>query len=453
MDLKKIAHKLSSNIWRSSDIKFDDTVFSDFNLNADLLNGLDKSGFKKPSEIQLKAIPHGRLGKDLFIQSKSGTGKTCVFAVIVLDSIRVDSKSIQCLILVPTREIASQTHSVLKSFGAYIKGLKIRKFTGGLEVKKDVEALKECHVAIGTPGRIKYLIDSNHLKTNLIRTLVLDEADKLFDDKFILQINQIEHHLPSSKQTLLVSATATPNLFNYMEKNMKSFEHIKIDYESDCLTGVDQYYWNLSHLSSEYLEDNLFNNLIQILKKVSFTQCIIFSNSETRTVLFKPILEQAGWSTEVINGKLVQKQRDKIVKSMRNLDLKILLCTDLMARGIDYEEVNLVINLDVPNDLETYLHRVGRCGRFGQHGISITLCSNSNDFMHLNEIKHNLKGDLDELPDLDLVDDLWKFKNPNNSDLSIILDDLTRLDELDPNSKYLSFEQIVELFSNYELVN
>lgn len=439
---KKIGHKLSSDIWRSSDIKFDDTLFEDFNLNPLLLKGLQKSGFQKPSEIQLKSIPYGRLGLDLFVQSKSGTGKTCVFAVVALDSVELSTKCCQCLVLVPTREIASQTHEVFNSLGTFMKGLKIRKFIGGCDLKKDVEAVKHCHIAIGTPGRIKCLIDLGHLKASSIRTLVLDEADKLFDENFTEQINQITVQLPSSKQTILITATSTKRLFNYINDNMKDVRHIKIDYEQVCLAGVDQYY-KLGYLPIEHFEDNLVEKLLHILNSVSFTQCIIFSNSETRTDLIKPRLAVAGWSTEKISGRFNQKTRDKVIKSMKNLEFKILLCTDLIARGIDCEDVNLVINLDVPTDLETYLHRVGRCGRFGLRGLAITLCTSLSDFELLDAIKDQLGDDLNELPDLE-ENDLWNFKkNGFNPNAPITIDDLTRVNAPNSNSRYKTFKQLL----------
>lgn len=153
-NIKKIGHKLSNEKWRSNDIKFDDTKFSDFNLNKDLLIGLNRSGFYRPSEIQTRSIPYGRLGLDLYVQSKSGTGKTCVFAVIVLDTIDLLSNTVQCLILVPTREIATQIQEVFKSIGQSMSNLKVKKFIGGSEVKKDIASLKKCHIAIGTPGKL-----------------------------------------------------------------------------------------------------------------------------------------------------------------------------------------------------------------------------------------------------------------------------------------------------------
>ena len=443
---KKIAHKISSEIWRSNDIQFDETLFNDFNLNLQLLQGLHRAGFQKPSEIQLKSIPYGRLGLDLFVQSKSGTGKTCVFAVIVLDSIDLTSNCCQSLILVPTREIASQTHEVFKELGKFMKNLKIRKFIGGNELKKDIDAAKQCHIAIGTPGRLKCLIDLSYLKTNSIRTLVLDEADKLFDDNFTEQINQITVQLPISKQTLLVTATSTGNLFNFINQNMKGAKHIKIDYEKVCLLGVDQFYWNLGFLSNEHFDDILIDKLLIILKNVVFSQCIIFLNSEARSAVIKSKLIENRWSTEMINGRYQQKIRDKILRSMKSFDFKILLCTDLIARGIDCEDVNLVINLDVPNELETYLHRVGRCGRFGQHGIAITICSRLSDFNSFNLIKQHLGDDLNELPDLE-TNDLWNFKDKTKSNLLISLDELTKVRAPSASSKYLNFDQLA---SNYE---
>lgn len=448
---KKIAHRLSNEIWRSGDIKFDDTLFADFNLNQQLLSGLQKSGFQKPSEIQLKSIPYGRLGLDLFVQSKSGTGKTCVFTVIVLDTVDLSVNCCQCLILVPTREIASQTHEVFRSLGQCMKGLSVRKFIGGNDLKKDIDGAKNCHVAIGTPGRVKYLIDENHLKTNAIRTLVLDEADKLFDENFTEQINQISVQLPSPRQTILVSATATDTLFAYIRENMTDARHIKIDYERLCLVGVDQYYCDLGFLPNEHLEDALLEKLLIILRSVSFGQCIIFSNSETRTTAFRQKLINNGWSTELISGRFQQKVRDKVLKSMKNFEFKILLSTDLIARGIDCEHVNLVINLDVPVDMETYLHRVGRCGRFGQHGIAITICSRLGGYHGtFGTIKEQLGDDLVELPDLtELEMDLWDFKKTKPDRIRpLTLEDLSRPPQLNP-SKYLSLSQLIDDYDAY----
>ncbi|KAH0618929.1 hypothetical protein JD844_018480 [Phrynosoma platyrhinos] len=277
--------------------------FSSLLLSAPVLEGLKAAGFLRPSPVQLKAIPLGRCGLDLIVQAKSGTGKTCVFSTIALDSLILESPVTQILVLAPTREIAVQIHAVITTIGIKMEGLDCHVFIGGTPLNQDKIRLKKCHIAVGTPGRIKQLIELDYLNTASIRLFILDEADKLLEEgSFQEQINWIYSSLPANKQMLAVSATYPESLAN----TLTSAQHL-----ADLLTS---------------------------------------------------------------KGSMNQNQRLDAMAKLKQFHCRVLISTDLTSRGIDAEKVNLVINLDVPLDWETYMHRIGRAGRFGTLGLSVTYC-------------------------------------------------------------------------------
>lgn len=272
--------------WRSDDVNFEkDFDFSSLHLKEPVLTGLIRSNFIYPSPIQRDAIPLGRLGLDLVIQAKSGTGKTCVFAVIALEMIDVTSasKTPQVLILAPTREIAQQICDVIKSIGRIYTTLSCKLFIGGRDMKLDKNALKDCHIAVGTPGRIKQLIGIKALKTNTIRLLVLDEADKLMDSKFKDQINGIYELLPVEKQMIAASATYPEHLAQFITRYMRSPEFVRKDSEDPSLIGIKQYYMVTDRAPENDMSfAHKLDVIKEILEKVSFGQCLIFANHQSR---------------------------------------------------------------------------------------------------------------------------------------------------------------------------
>lgn len=442
--LTRTAHAISERE-RTSDVLTEENINVDFSsmfLSESVTAGLQKVGFEKPSPIQLKAIPLGRCGLDLIVQAKSGTGKTCVFSVIALESLDLSSPSTQVLILAPTREIAVQIQETIRSIGCEMEGLRCHVFIGGTLFGPDRQKLKKCHVAVGTPGRVKQLIEYDVLKTGSIRLFVLDEADKLLDVTFQEQINWVYNHLPDNKQMLALSATYPESLANYLTRYMREPTFVRLNPRDLSLRGINQLYVELPghSLPNKAFEIKVIK-LLQILTQISFNQCLIFSNLQTRAQNLCDILCDRGWPSECISGSQEQAQRLSAMAKLKKFQCRILISTDLTARGIDAENVNLIINLDIPSDTKTYLHRIGRAGRFGTHGAAISLASRGREVDLLRNIQHKCRVQMTQLPD-PAPSDLLKqdptaagqHANLDHVDLSAeSLPEYRKVDHLDPS--------------------
>ncbi|NXW65101.1 DDX20 helicase, partial [Eurystomus gularis] len=325
---------------------------------------------------QLKAIPLGRCGLDLIVQAKSGTGKTCVFSTIALDAVLLESPATQILILAPTREIAVQIHAVITTIGIKMEGLECHVFIGGTPLNQDKIRLKKCHIAVGSPGRIKQLIELDYLNTASIRLFILDEADKLLEEgSFQEQINWIYSSLPANKQMLAVSATYPESLANALTRYMREPTFVRLNPTDPSLLGLKQYYKivNFHPLPHKTFEEKT-RHLQELFSRIPFNQALVFSNLHSRAQHLAEILTSRGFPAECISGSMNQNQRLDAMAKLKQFHCRVLISTDLTSRGIDAEKVNLVINLDVPVDWETYMHRIGRAGRFGTLGLSVTYC-------------------------------------------------------------------------------
>lgn len=412
--VKQVAHDVEAKE-RTKDIYIsEDVSFSGLLLSPKVLDGLTKCGFKRPSPIQLKAVPLGRCGFDLLVQAKSGTGKTCVFTIIALEMVDVESVSLQALVLAPTREIAVQIMHVVSSVGFCMKGLKVETFIGGLPFEEDVRKLKRTHIAIGAPGRVKHLIEKGYMKTDSIRLFVLDEADKLLEPSFQKDINYIFSKLPTTKQLLALSATFPPELKNFLSRYMHNPLHVSPDETAVTLLGLRPFVTLVrSHPNPAAQVQIKLDCLIHVLSHVSFQQCLIFSNYQSRAESICNMLNSRGWPATWISSSKSQQSRLEVMATLREFRNRILISTDLTARGIDLENVNLVINLDLPHDTHTYLHRIGRAGRYGSHGIVISILAEGKeleDFQKIlgsygRETAYVYKLTLDHL-----VLDLWAYK-------------------------------------------
>ncbi|NXE25752.1 DDX20 helicase, partial [Ardeotis kori] len=350
--------------------------FGSLLLSAPVVAGLEAAGFHRPSPVQLKAIPLGRCGLDLIVQAKSGTGKTCVFATIALDAVLLDSPATQILILAPTREIAVQIHAVITTIGIKMEGLECHVFIGGTPLNQDKIRLKKCHIAVGSPGRIKQLIELDYLNTASIRLFILDEADKLLEEgSFQEQINWIYSSLPANKQMLAVSATYPESLANALTRYMREPTFVRLNPTDLSLIGLKQYYKIVnSHPLPHKTFEEKTQHLQELFSKIPFNQALVFSNLHSRAQHLAEILTSRGFPAECISGNMNQNQRLDAMAKLKQFHCRVLISTDLTSRGIDAEKVNLVINLDVPVDWETYMHRIGRAGRFGTLGLSVTYC-------------------------------------------------------------------------------
>ncbi|CEI95148.1 hypothetical protein RMCBS344292_09347 [Rhizopus microsporus] len=354
---------------RSKDVEIEEHVdFSALLQNKQLLQGLQQSGYEKPSPIQLKAIPLGRLGIDLIAQAKSGTGKTVVFGVLAIECVNLSVRQPQVLIVAPTREISVQIRDVIRALGQFIP-LQVEAFIGGLSVEADIKKVNHCHIIVGTPGRLLALLQDKKIDLSHLKLWVLDEADKLLTKEFTPQTEKIFSHLPKSIQHIAFSATFTDQLLNDLNAFMNSPQQIRLTEGVPTLDEVRQYYVDIQSsepASKLSIYRSKFETVAELLRKTPFYQCMIFVNSMPRSIELAEWLSEMGWKSAHISSGLSQHERLAVMDKMRQFKLRVLVCSDLIARGIDIDRVNLVINLDLPWEVETYLHRVGRTGRYGK---------------------------------------------------------------------------------------
>ncbi|XP_041347800.1 probable ATP-dependent RNA helicase DDX20 [Gigantopelta aegis] len=431
---------------RTSDILISENVdFAGLLLSDYVIKGLKNAGFQKPSPIQLKAIPLGRCGLDLVVQAKSGTGKTCVFSVVALESILLNSPAVQVLVLAPTREIAVQVWDVIRNIGSAMPSLQCQTFIGGMPLYEDKKKTKSCQIAIGTPGRIKQLIEDGSLKTSSIRLFVLDEADKLLEEGFQEQINWIYSALPENKQMLALSATYPEYLAQHLTRYMRNPTFIRLNISDPALLGIKQYYKVVDfHSMAKQQFDNKVKAVVDLLSNISFQQCLVFSNLQTRAQNLSDELQSQGWPTACIAGFHQQKDRNEAMAKLKTYKCRVLISTDLSSRGIDADKVNLIINLDVPRDHETYLHRIGRAGRFGSFGAAVTIVSTGEEERNLKSLALKCNTHIFPLPEPVPVD-LVKIELPCASEVVSTEQIITR-----PSVNHRSHESHTEDTSHHE---
>eukprot|EP00475_Leptophrys_vorax_P026705 TRINITY_DN37882_c0_g1_i5.p1 TRINITY_DN37882_c0_g1~~TRINITY_DN37882_c0_g1_i5.p1 ORF type:complete len:468 (+),score=107.59 TRINITY_DN37882_c0_g1_i5:1400-2803(+) len=370
------------NIKRTGDVSNDLNASVDFRhllLSEPIQKSLDNAGFHKPSPVQLKAIPVAlsSVNDDLIIQAKSGTGKTLVFGIAALELliavklVNLKQCSPAVLILAPTREVAVQIGQVICDLGKYLPDLKVGIFIGGDVVSKDIQFLRRncCHIAIGTPGRLEQLIFNGELKLTSLRMIVIDEFDT---EGFLDKIEAIVRHerIPRDEvQLIACSATISQEVIHRVKSWMrKSQQEIMLNPAAPSLEGVRQFYIICEPLKK-------WEALLDVLAKVPFHQCVVFSNSKSHAEDILSFLDHSGWPALYIAGGMEQHQRNKAISRLKSFQIRVLVSTDVIARGVDVEKVTLVINLDLPRDKETYLHRVGRTGRFGSMGTAVSIVS------------------------------------------------------------------------------
>ncbi|KAI9628998.1 hypothetical protein KEM48_011250, partial [Puccinia striiformis f. sp. tritici PST-130] len=357
--------------------------FEDLYLRRDLLMGIFEAGFEKPSPIQEEAIPIALAGRDILARAKNGTGKTGAFVIPTLEKTNVRVNRIQALILVPTRELALQTSQVCKTLGKHT-GIQIMVTTGGTTLKDDILRLQEAvHVVVGTPGRILDLASKGVADLSQCKTFVMDEADKLLSPEFTVVIEQLLSFLHKERQVMLFSAT-----FPMIVKDFKPYEINLM--EELTLQGVTQYYAFLEERQKVHCLNTLFS-------KLQINQAIIFCNSTNRVELLARKITDIGYSCFYSHAKMLQQHRNRVFHDFRNGVCRNLVCSDLLTRGIDIQAVNVVINFDFPKNAETYLHRIGRSGRFGHRGIAINLITYENRF-DLYRIEQELGTEIQPIP-------------------------------------------------------
>ncbi|MDY3823849.1 DEAD/DEAH box helicase [Streptococcus sp.] len=342
--------------------------FTELNLSDAILAAIEKAGFETPSPIQEQTIPLALEGKDVIGQAQTGTGKTAAFGLPTLNKIDVENPSIQALVIAPTRELAVQSQEELFRFGRE-KGVKVRSVYGGSSIEKQIKALKSgAHIVVGTPGRLLDLIKRKALKLNGIETLILDEADEMLNMGFLEDIESIISRVPESRQTLLFSATMPDAIKRIGVQFMKDPEHVKIAAKELTTDLVDQYYIRIK-------ENEKFDTMTRLMDVDQPELSIVFGRTKRRVDELTRGLKLRGYRAEGIHGDLDQGKRLRVLRDFKNDNLDILVATDVAARGLDISGVTHVYNYDIPQDPESYVHRIGRTGRAGKSGLSITFVS------------------------------------------------------------------------------
>ena len=364
-------------------------------MSPELLKGIYEKGYDTPSPVQEEVIPVALERKNIIARAKNGTGKTGSFVIPILQLIKTNMNninSIQALILVPTRELALQISSTVKEIGKYLN-VQCMVSTGGTNLKEDIHRLRNqtapVHVVVGTPGRVLDLSYKGIMNLSKCSILVLDEADKLLSKDFQKTVENIIKNLPSLKQTMLFSATFPLDVRNFQQKYMSN-SVLKNLMEELTLFGVTQYY--------TYIEEKLkLNCLHTLFQKLEINQAIIFCNTTKRVKLLAKKVFEMGMSCFFIHAQMDQQERNKVFHDFRNNACRCLVSTDLMTRGIDIPNVNVVFNFDFPKNSETYLHRIGRSGRFGHLGIAISFVTDD-DVKNYYTIKKELDTDIEPMP-------------------------------------------------------
>jgi len=363
--------------------------FEDFCLKRDLLMGIFEKGWESPSPIQEASIPIALTGRDILARAKNGTGKTGAYAIPILERIDTSRDEVQAMCIVPTRELALQTSQILIELSRHL-GAKVMVTTGGTNLKDDIMRLYEpVHAIVATPGRVLDLMNKNLVKIGKCGILVLDEADKLLSQDFKGMLDSIISHLPNDRQILLYSATFPLSVEQFMRKHLKNPYEINLMDEL-TLKGVTQYYAFVQEKQKVHCLNTLFS-------KLQINQSIIFCNSTQRVELLAKKITEIGYSCFYIHAKMNQQHRNRVFHDFRQGLCRNLVCSDLFTRGIDIQAVNVVINFDFPKHAETYLHRIGRSGRYGHLGVAINLITYDDRFS-LHKIESELGTEIKPIP-------------------------------------------------------
>ncbi|PYH95202.1 DEAD-domain-containing protein [Aspergillus ellipticus CBS 707.79] len=363
--------------------------FEDFYIKRELMMGIFEAGFEKPSPIQEETIPVALTGRDILARAKNGTGKTAAFVIPTLERINPKSTKTQALILVPTRELALQTSHVCKTLGKHL-GINVMVTTGGTGLMDDIIRLNDAvHILVGTPGRVLDLASKGVADLSECPTFVMDEADKLLSPEFTPVIEQLLSFHPKDRQVMLFSATFPLIVKAFKDKHMRNPYEINLMDEL-TLRGITQYYAFVEEKQKVHCLNTLFS-------KLQINQSIIFCNSTNRVELLAKKITELGYSCFYSHARMLQQHRNRVFHDFRNGVCRNLVCSDLLTRGIDIQAVNVVINFDFPKNAETYLHRIGRSGRFGHLGLAINLI-NWEDRFNLYKIEQELGTEIQPIP-------------------------------------------------------
>lgn len=363
--------------------------WEDFCLKRTLLMGIFEQGYENPSPIQEAAIPIALAGKDILARAKNGTGKTAAYSIPILERIDTTQSFIQALVIVPTRELALQTSSVIKQLGKHLN-VQSMVSTGGTSLREDIYRLyKPVHVVVGTPGRILDLTSKGVMNLSQCSVAVMDEADKLLSFEFAPLITQLLSSMASERQIMLFSATFPIEVKQFTDINLRNPHEINLMTDL-TLIGVTQYYCYVEERQKLHCVNTLFS-------KLQINQAIIFCNSTLRVELLAKKITELGFSCFFIHAKMLQADRNRVFHDFRSGQCRCLVSSDLFTRGIDIQTVNVVINFDFPRSSETYLHRIGRSGRYGHLGLAVNFITDS-DRELMFSIEQELSTEIQPIP-------------------------------------------------------
>ncbi|XP_064457530.1 spliceosome RNA helicase DDX39B isoform X2 [Ornithodoros turicata] len=370
--------------------------FRDFLLKPELLRAIVDCGFEHPSEVQHECIPQAILGMDILCQAKSGMGKTAVFVLATLQQLDPIDGQVSVLVMCHTRELAFQISKEYERFSKYLPAVRVGVFFGGLNISNDEKLLKNnCpHVVVGTPGRILALVRSRKLLLKNIKHFILDECDKMLEQLDMRRdVQEIFRSTPHEKQVMMFSATLSKEIRPVCLKFMQDPMEVYVDDEAKLtLHGLQQYYVKL--------KDNEKNRkLFELLDLLEFNQVVIFVKSVQRCMALAQLLVEQNFPAIAIHRAMTQEERLARYQQFKDFHKRILVATNLFGRGMDIERVNIVFNYDMPEDSDTYLHRVARAGRFGTKGLAVTFVSDETDAKILNEVQDRFDVNISELPD------------------------------------------------------
>jgi len=365
--------------------------FDDMGFKKDLLRGIYSYGFEKPSAIQQRAISLIMNERDLIAQSQSGTGKTATFSIGALQCLDTKTRETQVLVLAPTRELAVQIQKVILAIGSYMN-VQCYACIGGTNLGEDIKKLDYGqHVVAGTPGRVFDMIRRGNLRTKDLKMLILDEADEMLSKGFKEQIYDIYRYLPPGVQVVLLSATLPHEVLEITAKFMTNPVRVLVKRDELTLDGIKQFFVAVDR------EEWKFDTLTDLYDTLTITQAVVFCNTRRKVEWLAEKLREANFTVAIMHGEMEQSKRDEVMKNFRAGESRVLITTDVWARGLDVPQVSLVVNYDLPGTRELYIHRIGRSGRYGRKGVAINFVKKE-DVRILRDIEQYYSTQIDEMP-------------------------------------------------------
>lgn len=387
--------------------------FDEMEMSKEIRTAIKKMGFEAPTEIQAKTIPVIGEGHDIIGKSQTGTGKTVAFGIPALEVLDPELKALQILILCPTRELAMQACDEMGKLSIFKNGVKIVDIYGGVPMDKQIAKLRTANIVIGTPGRIMDHMRRKTLKLSNIKMVILDEADEMLSMGFREDIEEILEKTPEERQTILFSATMPKEILDLTRKFQKSPKLIEVDNKQMTVKNIDQFYYNVPM-------GRKMDALNLILSYKAPQRAILFCNTKRMVDDITEYLRKCNFTAEGLHGDMKQLQRIKVMSAFKKGNINILIATDVAARGIDVNDIDYVINYDIPQNTEYYVHRIGRTGRAGKSGVALTVCSGSKQVSVLQRIAKITKSQI-------LFEEVPSFESINNKHNELILDKIEKM--------------------------